>query len=172
MQNTSQIAPRNTKQGGFTLIELLVVIAVLGILASIAVPSYQNYVTRAEVSSVYSTIRSLQTAYDAAVFDGHTPCLTNDGNCDAGDVGMAPDALDSKGKIGIASDSGNSGATFNGNGIGFQFGADESSVPEPLRGNWLILNRDEDGSWDCRTTTGDNKIPAKFMPRGCNANPS
>lgn len=171
MQNTSQIAPRNTKQGGFTLIELLVVIAVLGILASIAVPSYQNYVTRAEVSSVYSTIRSLQTAYDAAVFDGHTPCLTS-ATCDAGDVGMATDALGSKGEIGIASDSGNSGATFNGNGIGFQFDAGESSVPEPLRGNWLILNRNDDGSWECRTTTGGNKIPAKFMPRGCNAEPS
>ena len=48
-------------QGGFTLIELMIVTAIIGILASLAVPSYQAYVYRAKAAEVIAAIDKIHT---------------------------------------------------------------------------------------------------------------
>ena len=49
-------------QKGFTLIELMIVVAIIGILAAIAIPAYQNYVTRSEVTEGLSPADGWKTS--------------------------------------------------------------------------------------------------------------
>lgn len=50
------------RQSGFTLIELMIVVAIIGILAAIAIPAYQDYTIRARVSESASVSSSVRTA--------------------------------------------------------------------------------------------------------------
>lgn len=56
----------NTMQKGFTLIELMIVVAIIGILAAVALPAYQDYTARAKVSEVVLAASTCRTAVSEA----------------------------------------------------------------------------------------------------------
>lgn len=68
----------NKLQKGFTLIELMIVVAIIGILAAIAIPAYQDYTIRAKVTEGLSLAASAKTAIEETYQnDGFMPSVGN-----------------------------------------------------------------------------------------------
>ncbi|MDD5175486.1 MAG: prepilin-type N-terminal cleavage/methylation domain-containing protein [Sterolibacterium sp.] len=57
-------------QKGFTLIELMIVVAIIGILAAVAIPSYQNYTLKAKFTEVVNVVSPYKTAIELCAQDG------------------------------------------------------------------------------------------------------
>ena len=79
----------NHAQKGFTLIELMIVVAIIGILAAIAIPQYQNYIARAQVTESVSLLGAAKTPITEFVAsNGAFPTAAQ-----LADLGITDDAL-------------------------------------------------------------------------------
>ena len=137
-------------QKGFTLIELMIVVAIIGILASIALPAYQDYTKRAHVTEGLSLASGAKTAV-AEYFSTNAAWPTNNTS-----AGLAP-ANTIKGTAVDSVTVGTGGA------ITALFNAKVES------GKKLVLKPTDTGGaikWDCTPTAGTD-INAKYLPSKC-----
>lgn len=132
-------------QQGFTLIELMIVVAIIGILAAVAIPAYQNYIVKAQVSSALAELASLKTQFELIVNESKTPSL------DASDSGYIGQSVDggSYCTLSITTIEAISCLTKGGNASYFN-------------GKNITYRRDSDGVWSCASD-----IDPKYKPSGC-----
>ena len=155
-ENTMQ-----TKQKGFTLIELMIVVAIIGILAAIAIPAYQNYIARSQVSRVMGEAGGLKTTVDTCIFDGKTTVSYTDTTvstvCFVSAGSSNIQATSANGAIPAVTIDPTGSAT-----IVATFGQSAAADLKAGTPKTLIWTRTTTGTWTCATTAA-----AKYAPSGC-----
>ena len=141
------------KQQGFTLIELMIVIAIIGILAAVAIPAYQDYTARAQVSEGFSLADGLKVS----VAD-YWSNYGNWANASNGSNGFPTNAASVKGKyvLQVGVTAGAITVTMKGTGsvAGAVGGTTFTITPTTINGS---LN------WSCAHGT----MPLKYLPKTC-----
>lgn len=157
----------NHAQSGFTLIELMIVVAIIGILAAIAIPQYQDYIARTQVTRAVGEVNALKTAAEAAILQGQTIVSSTTpaaGETDLGFtgsdlLGAPPGAKTDITVTGGATATPTISATFAGN------------AGPAIDGATIKLSRTNTGVWSCAITgyTVANGWKDSFAPAACPA---
>ena len=150
-------------QQGFTLIELMIVVAIIGILAAVALPAYQDYTVRAKVSEVLLAMSACRTSITEVYQTGGTPPGMGNWGCESGNTSkyVSSIATDDNGKV-TATITGIS-ATVNGTVV--------TLVPLVRDATTAATVADNMGEglfgWRCGNTGDGTNLAAKYLPGSC-----
>lgn len=138
----------NTVQKGFTLIELMIVVAIIGILAAIAIPAYQDYIGRSQVAEGPALLGGLKTPITEAI----------------GDAGVTTGCALPTGAV-ITGKYINTITAAAGTGTCVLTATYQTGLNDNVSGKKMVFTYTAaSGAWVCTTN-----LTAKFAPKSCTA---
>lgn len=138
---------------GFTLVELMIVVAIIGILVALALPLYQNYIARSQITAAIAELNGAKPQYELIMNNGSASSsgdFTVDNMFFSGiQSNICIYAVSAPAVSGVANQA---------------LICKLNHVANAIQGRYVYLNRDASGSWFC-TTSSD--IPDKYKPSSC-----
>ena len=145
----------NKLQKGFTLIELMIVVAIIGILAAIAIPAYQDYIARSQVSEAVTLLGGAKTAVEEVVSQTAVFPATQNAASLASTLGVTVTGkyvTTVEISAGGTDGTGTLTATMKGSG----------KVSKGIIGDTVTLSRSDTGVWTCA-----GGVESKYRPQSC-----
>jgi type IV pilus assembly protein PilA len=125
------------------------VVAIIGILAAVAIPAYQDYTIRSQTTAALAEITPLRTQFEVAVNRGDTPTLT------PGDAGFVGSAGTSYCALALTVPTATTGGAII---------CTLQNVSAAVNTQTITLARDTNGTWTCLTPAA---IAANYTPGEC-----
>ena len=149
-------------QKGFTLIELMIVVAIIGILAAIAIPAYQDYIARSQMSEALSLTGGLKTA----VYEVYS----QDGTCPAnGAAGIAAATAINGSYVASVTAAGTGAAT---GGCTITATMKTTGVSTGIKGKTLTLTMATTAAGGSATWACTSSAEQKYLPKSCTGSSS
>ncbi len=148
---------KNTQQG-FTLIELMIVVAIIGILAAVAIPQYQDFMAKSQMNRAYGEASSLRTGVEEALLRAVYPTNAREIGFTNSSLMTTVDGIQMP-TVAFAAEDRGAGTII------AAMGGDASGL---IAGTTITLSRTVEGVWTCDVDgSAGGSWKGVYLPTGC-----